>query len=216
MKRIIIPLFLFLATFGLQAQTTTYFKKSKLRTKVPEDKARFKVIRLLRGDTLITDFCQIKGNIILAEVKMINGMNAEGWNNFIEVGKLISKKRVGTIVYSKRAVGDMYINGFNSNCKSCKPARFPGGNEKLMQFLDSHVHYPEGSKQLHHSGTVYIRFIIKKDGTAVPFSIVKGVDPFIDSEAWHIVKEMPKWTPATRRGKPIQSLFRFPFRFSSM
>ena len=216
MKRIILTLFFLQAILGLQAQTTTYFKSSKLRNKAPESKASLKVIQFSRGDTLITKFCQIKGKITLAEVKMIKGMNTEGWNNFGEVGKLISKNRVGTIVYTKRPVDKLYINGFNTNCKSCVPAHFPGGNEKLMQFLASLMHYPEESKKLHHTGKVYLRFIIRKDGTAVPHSIVKGVDPFIDSQAWRIIQEMPKWIPAKKDGKPIQSLFRLPFKYSMM
>jgi len=43
--------------------------------------------------------------------------------------------------------------------------------------------------------------------------ILRGVDPFLDYEAYRVVSEMGKWNPATLDGEPIEMQFNMPIRF---
>ena len=40
------------------------------------------------------------------------------------------------------------------------------------------------------------------------------VDPELDAEALRIVKGMPKWTPGTQNGKPVNVKYTLPVNFS--
>ena len=215
MKRISIILILVMTFFGLQAQTTTYYKSSKFKKEVPKNKAKYKIVRFTKKDTVVFQAYKIKGNRFLTDIKTLNNRPTGIWLKYDKYGNLIYRKDFSELVYSDGSIKNIReLKKSNPKSKFLKVAHFPGGLQGLMQFLTTHIKYPEVSKALHHSGIVFIRFIIKKDGTAVPYSIVKEADPFFDLEAWQVIKEMPKWIPARMEGKPVVSVFNLPVKFT--
>lgn len=215
MKRIFSTLLLVATFFGLQAQTTTYFKDSKFKKVVPKDKAKYKIVRFTKKDTAVIQSYKIKGNRFLTDIKTLNNRPTGIWLKYDKYGDLIYRKDFRELVYSNAPVKN--VHGYKKDDprrKFLKMAQFPGGIPGLMQFLKTHVEYPDISKAVQHSGVVVVRFIIKKDGTAVPHSIVKGVSPFLDLEAWQVIKEMPKWIPAQFKGKPAAIVYNLPVKFT--
>ncbi len=66
------------------------------------------------------------------------------------------------------------------------------------------------------SGTVYISLIVKKDGTVTNVQIKKGLCQgceAYDNEALRLVKLLPKWKPATIKGRPVASRRIIPVKF---
>ncbi len=90
---------------------------------------------------------------------------------------------------------------------------FPGGEAALFKYLEEHTKYPEPAKENGVTGTVYVQFIIDKDGKVTDVKVVRGVDPYLDKEAVRVVKSMPRWKPASQRGKPVRVIFQVPIRF---
>jgi len=215
MKQIFITFVLAMSILGLQAQTkTTYYKSLAFDKVVPESKAKYKSVIVLKKDTVVARFYKIKGNRFLFNIETLNGTPTGIWYKYGKYGSVIYRKDFNELVYSDDSIRDLHkVNKHDPKYKSFKPPLFPGGTQELMQFLETHIHYPEASKELHHSGTVFIRFYVKEDGTVVPYSIMKGVDPFIDLEAWEVIKEMPKWIPAEMDGKPVRTIFNIPIKF---
>lgn len=82
---------------------------------------------------------------------------------------------------------------------------FPGGDVALREYIAKNTIYPEEAKVKKIQGTVYVQFVIGKDGEIKPESvkairnidqIYRGVDfSLLDPEAIRIVKCMPKWEP---------------------
>lgn len=84
-------------------------------------------------------------------------------------------------------------------------ASFPGGEKALTEYIETNRKYPQTAANNGIEGVVEVRFIVKKDGSNEQLSIVRLVDPDLEAEAIRLVKEMPKWQPATFGGAPVDS-----------
>jgi len=92
---------------------------------------------------------------------------------------------------------------------------FRGGNEqKFREWVKRRTYYPQEAVDKKIIGTVYISFIIEKDGSVSSVSIVKGVHPLLDNEAIKVISESPKWSPGLQRGQPVRVRFLIPLGFS--
>lgn len=85
------------------------------------------------------------------------------------------------------------------------PASFPGGEKALSTYINKNLKYPQPSINNGIEGVVHLRFLVKTDGSLNNITIVRLVDPDLESEAVRLVKGMPAWNPATTGGKPIDS-----------
>jgi TonB family protein len=94
------------------------------------------------------------------------------------------------------------------------PAEFPGGEEARFKFLIQNINYPLAAKERNEQGTVWVKFVIEKDGSISNATIVRGVSPLLDAEALRVVHRMPKWKPATQKGKEVRVWYNMPFKFS--
>jgi TonB family protein len=90
---------------------------------------------------------------------------------------------------------------------------FPGGQEALAAFMKKEVKYPKKAKRDGIEGTVYVSFVVDKDGSVTDVAVARGVDPLLDAEAMRAVRLMPKWKPGSQNGKPVKTRFHLPVRF---
>ena len=73
--------------------------------------------------------------------------------------------------------------------------------------------YPEAAQKKKIEGRVIVRFVVKRDGAIDDIKVVHSIDPFLDQEAMHLVKSMPKWTPGSQFGLPVNVLYTLPINF---
>ena len=90
---------------------------------------------------------------------------------------------------------------------------FVGGIEKLFEYLEENLNYPEMAKENGIQGKVFIQFDVWKDGDIKNVEVLKGVHETLDSAAVRVVKTMPKWTPGYINGEPVNSRFTLPLSF---
>ncbi len=88
-----------------------------------------------------------------------------------------------------------------------------GGLTKFMDWVSNHTTYPKEAIDKKIRGTVYITFIVEKDGSVSNVTVIKGVHPLLDEEAKKTISESPKWTPGLQRGHPVRVIFRIPLNF---
>ena len=93
------------------------------------------------------------------------------------------------------------------------PATFPGGEQKLMEWISQHLVYPPTAIDEQIQGRVVIQIQVKADGTIGNVKIIKGVHPDLDTEALRVVKSLPKFNSAMLNGKAVESLFTLPITF---
>jgi TonB family protein len=94
-----------------------------------------------------------------------------------------------------------------------KQAEAPGGIDALKSRLDKKAQYPVQSKRTGVEGRVFIKFVVKKDGTLTNFEILKGINKELDLEALRLLKTEGQWKPAMQNGKAVNSQFVVPIEF---
>ena len=90
---------------------------------------------------------------------------------------------------------------------------FPGGEEKLYEYLFNNMKYPVMAKESQISGTVYVTFVIEQDGSVTAARLLRGIGGGCDEEALRVVRSMPKWKPGKQRGKPVRVQYNLPVKF---
>lgn len=92
---------------------------------------------------------------------------------------------------------------------------YAGGFGALSEYLVANIKYPEDARKKNITGTVFISFIIEKDGKVSNASVLRSVDPQLDAEALRVVAGMPAWKPGLNdEGKPVNVKFVLPIKFA--
>ncbi len=88
---------------------------------------------------------------------------------------------------------------------------FPGGQEGLKKYLDKNFKWTQ--EQTTVNGKVFVEFWIEKNGEIKDAKVIRGLSETCDKEALRLVTEMPKWTPAKQKEKPIRTRMVLPIKF---
>lgn len=91
---------------------------------------------------------------------------------------------------------------------------YPGGDEARVRFLRDNIQYPQLARESGITGTVYVTFVVNKDGRLTNFKILRGVGGGCDEEAIRVLKMMPPWIPGRQGGKTVPVQFNLPIRFT--
>ena len=81
---------------------------------------------------------------------------------------------------------------------------FPGGSQKLKEFIEENLRYPKELEETCVQGRVIVRFIVERNGKLSNVKVVKSVHPALDKEAIRIVKLMPRWIPGRQNGITVR------------
>jgi periplasmic protein TonB len=91
---------------------------------------------------------------------------------------------------------------------------FRGGDiGKFREWVGMRTNYPQAAINKNIQGTVFLTFIVEKDGSVSSVTVVKGVDPLLDDEAIRAISASPRWTPGLQRGQPVRVRFSIPLKF---
>ncbi|WP_161596808.1 energy transducer TonB [Chitinophaga vietnamensis] len=91
---------------------------------------------------------------------------------------------------------------------------FPGGEAAMMKFLSKNIRYPHAATENGIEGTVFIQFVVNRDGTITDVKTTgaaKGGG--LEEEAIRVVKTMPKWKPGRQNNQSVAVYFNLPVRF---
>lgn len=94
-----------------------------------------------------------------------------------------------------------------------KMPEFPGGQQKLYEYLGKTIKYPEIDKQIGTQGKVFLTFVIEKDGSITDIQVIRSLSEGCDKEATKAVKNMPNWSPGEQRGQKVRVKYTLPVHF---
>ncbi|MCW3070900.1 MAG: hypothetical protein JWO44_790 [Bacteroidetes bacterium] len=87
----------------------------------------------------------------------------------------------------------------------------------VYKFVRDHLQYPQVAIENGTQGTVYLSFIIEKDGSVTEVKMLgKEKDKVGDGcteEAMRVIRSMPKWKPGINKGEPARVVINLPVRF---
>ena len=95
-----------------------------------------------------------------------------------------------------------------------KLPEFAGGHQAMIKWIKEHIKYPDVPKKQGITGTVYVSFVVGKDGSISNVQIPKKLDYDLDREGIRIVSLMPKWIPGTQNGRKARVEMILPLKFS--
>lgn len=90
---------------------------------------------------------------------------------------------------------------------------FLGGETEMFKFLQTNTKYPRESLSVGSQGTVYVAFVVERDGSLSNLKIMRPVDFYLDNEAIRVVKSMPRWKPGYQGGKAVRVHMVLPIKF---
>ena len=90
---------------------------------------------------------------------------------------------------------------------------FPGGTQKLADYLAKNIKYPQMARESGIQGRVFISFVVEPDGSVSNVNVMRSLGGGCDEEAVRVVKSMPKWKAGKQRGKPVRVSYILPVNF---
>jgi protein TonB len=92
---------------------------------------------------------------------------------------------------------------------------FPGGEEALGLYLSNHIRYPAIARENGIQGTVFLQFVVNKDGSITDVKVLNNpaIGGGCEDEAMRVVKNMPKWRPGRQNGQSVPVYYNLPVRF---
>lgn len=90
---------------------------------------------------------------------------------------------------------------------------FEGGYQAMMSFIKKNMRYPASARRMGIDGTVYVSFVVGKDGAINDVKVLRGISADCDKEAVRVVQMMPPWKPGKQNGKPVFVRFNLPIKF---
>ena len=88
--------------------------------------------------------------------------------------------------------------------KDLKSPELAGGDD-FYDYIRKNIHVPDSTlRGLDMESCLVVEFTVNEDGSLSDVNVKKSLHPLIDAEVLRVIGEMPKWKPATLRGKPIK------------
>jgi len=93
---------------------------------------------------------------------------------------------------------------------------FPGGEAKMMEYLQKNIKYPEMEREQGLSGRVFISFVVDKDGNITRIEEKRGIPgaPGLTKEAIRVIKSMPSWKAGKQNGRSVSVSIVLPVKFT--
>ena len=124
-----------------------------------------------------------------------------------------AKAQTAYVNYGTNAAGStVYLEVYEYDYVTDKPS-FPGGEEKMIKFINRTRVYPEKAYRHGVQGRVMCSFIVMPDGAVSNVKVLRGVEHSLNCEAKRVINKMPAWKPGRMNGRPVPVRVVYPITF---
>ena len=81
-------------------------------------------------------------------------------------------------------------------------------------YLKANLRYPPAAKENKIQGRVFVKFVVRQDGSITDVTLARGIDEDCDAEARRVIAAMPKWKPGRQNGKAVNTYYSMPVVFT--
>lgn len=97
----------------------------------------------------------------------------------------------------------------NSTITVDKLPEFPGGLEAFYSSVGKKFE----AFEVEETVTVYLSFVIEKDGNMTDIKVIRNATPSLDKEAIRVLQSIrTKWKPGIKDGRNVRTLYRLPIK----
>jgi hypothetical protein len=118
---------------------------------------------------------------------------------------IIAKRKTPKGIPSFEVLMNANISDYFGLPTSPAPAYFPGGYEKLVGFVQSHLIYPDQAVINNIEGEVEIGFTVERDESLSNYKVIRGIGYGCDAAVINVLKHSPRWHPAADKGRLVAS-----------
>jgi len=87
-------------------------------------------------------------------------------------------------------------------------------NVNLISFISENLVYPEKAKANQVDGTVYVNFVVNKQGVVTEAQTLRDIGHGCGEAALNVIRELPRFEPAMNDGQPVMVKMNIPIRFN--
>ena len=88
-----------------------------------------------------------------------------------------------------------------------------GGDDSLYAFIGRNINFPRKARKQKLRGTVFVQFIIDKNGKVTQPKIIKDIGGGVGEEVLRVINLLPNWIPAVQKGKVVAARLKIPVEF---
>jgi len=118
-----------------------------------------------------------------------------------------------TLIVLNKIVDNLEDTEYTIFSVTDSPASFLRGNNYLGKYLKTNVVYPKILLKSNLKETVFVRFVVEKDGEVSNLHILSDKTSEFIEEAKRVLLCTPKWIPAKQDNKNVRSYFTVPIKF---
>lgn len=170
--------------YQVTAPVTTHTEKAPL----PKSKPRYKPIDLSR--IKVADLIRDSSEILVADPHL--EMPSDPFAGF-ELPAEIPEDTTAFILVEEKPEP---VGGFNTFYKT----------------LGENLRYPKKAIRYNTTGTVFVEFIVEKNGQPQRIRVIRGIGSGCDEEAMRVIS-LSRWNPGKQRGKPVRVKMMLPINF---
>jgi len=93
------------------------------------------------------------------------------------------------------------------------PPSYPGGIANFYKFMGENMKYPKTAIDNKTEGTVYLSFVVEKDGSLNDIKVDQKLGSGLDEEAVRVLRISKKWNPGLLNGQPVKVKYNIPVQF---
>ena len=87
-------------------------------------------------------------------------------------------------------------------------------NRSVIAFISNYLEYPEAAKQAGVEGTVYVSFVVEKNGAVTQPQLLRDIGNGCGEAALEVVERMPAWEPAQNGKEKVAVQMNLPVKFA--
>ncbi|MEO1253432.1 MAG: energy transducer TonB [Bacteroidota bacterium] len=125
-------------------------------------------------------------------------------------GSWIGYNSEGGVIYrenyekNKLIRGESYYNGAVYQYEEINiSSEYPGGKERFNRIFDS-LEHPQGKKRKRKTGTMFVFFVIEKDGSYSNIRFYYSLGPKFETVVKEALMNSKEWIPGKYRGIPLR------------
>lgn len=92
--------------------------------------------------------------------------------------------------------------------------QFPGGMQAWKKYLADNLRYPQAASIDGIEGTVYVNFVVAKDGSLSRVKVTRPVGGGCSEEAVRVLENAPRWNAGKQNGHAVNVKMTIPIRFA--
>jgi TonB family protein len=108
-----------------------------------------------------------------------------------------------SFIHAQKPITVKLISEIPLSLSEAVSPKYGSRENELCKYLETNIKYPPILVKIKMEGSLDLKFRVTGEGNIKDIEITRGFDPDADGEVIRVLQAMPKWTPASADGTPV-------------